>query len=375
MNKIKFLLFILSLALIITAIPFVVFAEDGKNAEPEYYTFDDGMGKEEIPYGDADSVGTNYGHSNFKMMNEGQAAAAGVPEGYSGWVLALDPKGTHSISMGLDLTSIKVADIEKISIRVWCPTGTKQSTNEGGVRITGNGSTAWNMLASPSAIGEWIDIVLQKNDFTSFDYDNDGYCDPANFCFRNSTGTAYIDHITVELKAPDTTPPVITYSGETEIKTTAGKVFSIDATAFDEYDNATVSPEFIFSDGAVDENGLLFEGEHTCTVRFTDVAGNSAEINLTLLVEPKDVTAPTLSWSPEKIYANANMRPLINIIATDDCDGEVEVVMAWSEGALDGKGRLTIGEHTLTVSAVDATGNKTEKVIPVVVTSGLPAVK
>ena len=231
------LIFALSLSV------FAVCAENAEN-EPMYYTFEDGMGKEEIPYGETDTVGTSYGYSNFKMMNEAQARAAGVPEGYSDFVLALDPKGSSSISIGLDLTDISVSDIESISFRVWCPTGTKQDSKEGGVRLSGNGKTSWNMLASPSAIGEWIDIVLQKDDFSSLDYDGDGYCNPTNFCLRHAAGTAYIDYIKVNLKAPDTTAPVISYEGETVIETTANKAFSISATALDDRDGE-IAPEYI----------------------------------------------------------------------------------------------------------------------------------
>ena len=68
------------------------------------------------------------------------------------------------------------------------------------------------------------------------------------------------------------------------------------------------------------------------------------------------------------------MRIKLDLTAIDDHDGDVEVVMTWSEGALDSRGRLTEGEHTLTITAVDETGNKTEKVIPVIVTGGLPTV-
>ena len=363
MRKIKFLPLIIAVALLVSAIPFAVYAEGGD--EKSYYTFEDGMGKEEIPYGDTDDVGTSYGYSSFKMMNESQAAAEGVPEGYSGWVLALGSNG-GSISIGLDITNVRVAEIESISMRVWCPTGTKQDKGSGGVRFSGNGKSSWNLLHAPEAIGEWIDIVLEKDSFASFDYDGDGYCDPTNFCFRGATATGYIDHITVNIKSPDTEAPVISYDGETDIKTTAGKVFTIDATAYDEYDNANVDPEYIFSEGAVDANGLLIEGQHTCTVKFTDFAGNASTIELNLTVEAQDVTAPVLSWTAEKLYGEVGMMPVITISAIDDRDGEVEVVMSWSEGAMY-LGKLLAGEHTLTLTAVDTTGNKTEKVIDVII--------
>ena len=353
-----FLIFVLLLS------AFAVHAENANN-EPEYYTFEDGVGKDEIPYGETASVGTSYGYSNFRMMNEAQARAAGVPEGYSGYVLALDPKGSSSIGIGIDLTDINVKDIESISFRIWCPVGTKQDGKDGGVRLSGNGPTSWNMLVSPSAIGEWIDIVFEKDDFSSFDYDGDGYCNPTNFCLRHAAGTAYIDHITVNLKAPDTTAPVISYEGETVIKTTAGKAFYIDASALDDRDGY-VEPEYIFSDGAIDENGLLLEGEHTCTVRFTDAAGNSSEIVIDLTVDPRDVTAPVLDWAPDKIFAEAGMMPRLTLTATDDRDGEIKAESSWSNGAIIW-GRLVVGEHTLTVTATDSSGNKTEKTITVVV--------
>ena len=231
------------------------------------------------------------------------------------------------------------------------------------------------MLASPDPLCQWVDVTFEKDSFASFDYDGDGYCDPFNFCLRKAGGTAYIDHIIVDLKEADTVPPVITYNGETEISTTAGKAFKINATAFDERDNKSIAPDYIYSEGAIDDNGYLVVGEHTCTVRFTDAAGNSSEINLTLTVTPQDQIAPTINWTVEKLFASVGMRPMLNITAEDDTDGEIAPVLTWSDGALDAKGKLTLGEHILTVTATDSTGNKTEMVISVTVYSGLPEIK
>ena len=359
-NKI-ILSLILTVVLMLSLV--TVYAADNNG----YYTFEDGMGKEEIPYGEDDKIGTRYGYSSFKMMNEEQAAAAGVPAGYSGWVLALGG-GTNGISIGLDLTDIKVDDIERITFRVWCPAGTKTD----GVRITHDSSSTWIMLANPGATEQWVEVVLDRTqnfntatkNFSVFD-DGNGYCKTVNFCFRGSNlGTAYIDSITVEL---DKTAPIISYEGGTEIITTAGKTFSIDATAYDWKDNENVQPEYIFSEGAVDGNGLLVEGEHTCTVKFTDKAGNSSTLDVVLKVQSMDTTAPVLGKIPDAIYATAGMRPVLTVTAEDDRDGEVTPTLTWSEGAFDGRGRLTVGEHTLTVTAIDSTGNKTEKVVTVIV--------
>jgi hypothetical protein len=96
---------------------------------------------------------------------------------------------------------------------------------------------------------------------------------------------------------------------------------------------------------------------------------------LTLIVEPQDVTPPALGWAPDAIYANVGMRPILDVTAEDDRAGELEPVLTWSDGTLDARGRFLEGEHTLTITAVDPTGNKTEKVIPVKVTDGLPVVE
>lgn len=345
-----------------------------KDPEPvkTHYTFEEGMGKEEIPYGAKASLGMSYGYSNFMMMDETQAVAAGVPEGYSGWVLALGSNGGN-ISIGLDLTNVATRDIEKVSFRVWCPTGTKQHATEGGVRLSGKTASTWNMLASPSAIGEWIDIVLEKDSYATFDFDGDGYCDPMNFVFRGATSTAYIDSITVKLRDPDTVPPVITYNGETVIDTREGRDFVLDISAHDDYYDVDVELEYIWSEGALDNEGKPVQGTHTCTVRATDEAGNSSEIVLTVNVGERDTEAPSINWMPEEIYAMAGMLPDFDIIVADNID-TLDATLTWSEGALDVRGRLTAGEHTLTISAVDLTGNKTEHAIAVHVLATRPVV-
>ena len=341
-------------------------------------SFADGVGKDEIPYGEFSSSNTLYKYETFDMMTESEAKAAGVPEGYSGYVLKISAK-QNGVGIALDLSHIKVKDIEKITFRVYCPATTKSD----GVRLTNNSTSSWIMLADPGKTEQWVDVVLDESSnfntgdksFDVFD-DGNGYCKVVNFCFR-FTGTnevAYIDSITVELKAPDTTPPVITYNGEDTVETTAGRAFVLDLTAYDEYYETNVTPEYIWSEGALDSNGLLTVGTHTCTVKATDPAGNSSEIKLTVNVGEEDTVAPVVNWNPDTVYACAGMIPMLNIAATDDKD-QVEAELAWSEGALDSRGRLVEGEHMLTITAVDLTGNKTVKQVKVIVTADRPEVK
>ena len=341
--------------------------------DPLYYDFDDGKGKEEIPYGVKSSDGTWYGYNNFKMMDEAQAKYAKVPDGYSGWVLAIDPNGGNT-SIGLDLTAYRVKTIKKITFRLWCPTGTKQHDTDGGIRLSGAATNSWAWKASPSAIGEWLEVTLEKDDYSFLDFDNDGYCNAVNLCLRGATATAYIDAITVELKPNDGVAPEIRYNGETIINTSAGKPFVIDVSAYDEQEDRNITPEIIWSEGALDESGLLLEGNHTCTIKATDGYGNVSEIVLTVNVSGIDTEAPVISWTPDEVFAVAGMIPMFDITAEDNVEGEIEVNTLWSEGALDEGGRLTAGQHTLTLSVTDLTGNKAEHTVYVFVFNTRPTI-
>ena len=358
--------FALSLLLVISSLP--VYAA----------SFEDGAGKDEIPYGPFDNA--QYKYQTFNMMTAAEAKAAGVPDGYSGNVLKLTAGGgAGGVGVGLDLSQYRVIDIECITFRVYCPS----NTSSNGVRLQ-NGDRSWIMLASPGQTGKWVDIVLDEahnfnTEEKSFDVldDGTGHCIPLNFCFRFSSSVqgesapAYIDHIRVTLKAKDTTPPVITYNGPTKINLTAGRKFSIDATAYDAYHKKAIAPEYVFSNGAVDGNGLLNAGQHTCRVKFTDPDGNTSYIELTLAVSGKDTEAPVFDWKIDTIEASVSARLMLTINAVDAVDGVCVTEFIFSEGALDARNRLCEGRHTLTVCATDGTGNQANMVISVVVKTGL----
>lgn len=337
--------------------------------------FEDGVGKDEIPYGDSIEGVTGYTYTDFNMMTADEAAAANIPEGYSGYVLALTKATSVGITLDLSEQKIVVNAIESITFRVYCTANVKE------IRITDDAGYSWIARVEPSAKEEWIDVTLTKdgdnfcqgctmNDFA----DENGYFKPVNFGFRftdSEITTVYIDSITFDMKEADTVAPVITYNGENTINTTEGKSFELDLTVWDEYEERAITPEYIWSDGALDENGLLAVGTHICTVRVTDTAGNHSEITLTVNVGAKDVTAPEINWTAETIRALVGTRCQLNISAADDADGEVETELAWSEGALDNRGRLAEGEHTLTITATDSTGNVAQKTVRVVVVTSI----
>lgn len=326
--------------------------------------FADNVGKDEIPYGEFEPNFKVYEYKSFDMMTEDEAVAAGVPEGYSGYVLKL-VGGAGGVSVGLDLTQYRIKDVESITFRIYCPAGTKNN----GVRITDSSKDAWIMLADPGATEEWVEVVLSEKEnfntsaksFSVFD-DGNGYFKRVNFVIRHDgsdDAVVYIDSITVKLKAVDTTAPVITYNGPDVIETSEGRDFSLDLTVTDDRDGA-ITPEYIWSDGALDESGLLKVGEHTCTVKATDEAGNSSEISVTVKVGAKDTTAPVIDLGdlPEDIVVLVGTKPMFSFSATDDFD-EVELEVNWSEGTFDERGRFVEGYHFLELYARDKTGNHT----------------
>lgn len=333
-------------------------------------TFEEGVGKDEIPYGDFDSDkgASPYRYTGFDMMTEAEADAAGVPKGYEGYVLKLTG-GSGGMGIALDFRNVRVQDVERITFRVYCPDGTKSN----GVRLTDTEADHWIMLADPGATEQWVDVVLE--DVSKLD-DGNGYCKYTTLCFRYeglTSAVAYIDAITVKLRDPDTTPPVIIYNGATEINTTEGREFVIDLKAHDDYSDVDITPEYIWSDGALDADRKLIKGKHTCTVKATDEAGNSSEIKLTVNVEERDDIAPVISWTPTDVYAMAGALPLLDIIATDNKDS-IDPQEVWSDGALDTRGRLAAGEHTLTITATDLTGNETTHTVKFHVSKDRPSV-
>ncbi|MBR4073645.1 MAG: dockerin type I repeat-containing protein [Clostridia bacterium] len=314
----------------------------------------------EIPFTFVDNV---YGRDSYNIYNSTSAISANVPEGYSGYVLGLS-RSNSGISIGIDFSGseIAVASIEEMRIRVYC-----SNTRE--IRITnGNSSGPWFVQYAP-ANGQWIDLVL-KSDGTNFNpncnfnnlSDANGLLSRFSLCFRlNGSATCYVDSVEIIKKQGDFTPPVITYEGDAEITTNAGKTIDFKATAFDAYDNREVTVERIWSDGALDSFGLLNEGRHTCTLSATDYFGNTSTVTITVIAKPKDTEAPVINCTITEVYAETGTRPMLSIDATDN--DSVTVTQTWSDGAINNYGRLNKGEHSLTVTATDPTGNESIHII------------
>lgn len=85
------------------------------------------------------------------------------------------------------------------------------------------------------------------------------------------------------------------------------------------------------------------------------------EISVTKKPTSDDVP-PTITVKADNIKATDGAYPIEDYAVTDN-SGSVNVSLEWSNGALDGKGRLTAGTHTCVITATDDSGNETKKTV------------
>ena len=316
--------------------------------------------------------GVSVYDGTVESLTSDEAAALGVPAGYSGNVLKVSSSNAR-FGMTFDPTGLKipVGLIEYITFRVYM----NVSTNA--LRINNHGATNWTVLANLTS-GVWSDYTVSA--------DGSGFAGGHKMSdLANEDGNLgifgiatkyeardyvfYIDSITIKLKDNDSTAPVISYSGKTDILTSAGKVFTPGITAYDEQEGRDIPLKYEWSAGAIDNDGKMLEGEHTCRVSATDYYGNVSHLDLNVTVGPPDVDAPEIEFFASEIYVPVGTFYRMVLIADDNYD-DVDVVEEWSAGAIDLGGRLAEGTHTLTLTATDLSGNKTVKVVTVHVTSG-----
>lgn len=85
------------------------------------------------------------------------------------------------------------------------------------------------------------------------------------------------------------------------------------------------------------------------------------EVTVTKKTTSDDVP-PTITVKADNIKATVGAYPMEGYTVTDN-SGSANVSLEWSNGALDGKGRLTVGTHTCVITATDDSGNETKKTV------------
>ena len=306
-----------------------------------------------------------------KNLSPDEAAASGVPSGYIGNVLEVSSNNPR-FGMTFDPTSLEIPYglIEYITFRVY------MNVSNNALRINNKGATKWTVLSNLTA-GTWSEYTI-KADGTGFSNgktmktlaDKNGNLGIFGIAtkYEAKEYVFYIDSIVIKLKDDDGAAPKINYTGKTDILTSSGKPFAPAISAYDELEQRNIALVYDWSAGALDEGGNMLEGEHTCRVSATDYYGNTSYLDLNVTVGPPDVEAPEIHFFASEIFVPVGTFYCMTTYATDNYD-DVEVVETWSAGALDPAGRLNEGVHTLTLTATDLSGNKTEKVVTVYVVS------
>ena len=302
------------------------------------------------------------------VYTEVNGAAAGVPAGYTGYVMKLTNSAATGLAVDFTDQQIPLSVINAVNIRMYYPDAIKEDTDAPGIRLKYNQSgTTWK-LYHPENPGQWTVLSVTDRSVLAKLCDGDGYLSKfaLGFRFNDSVShSCYIDYVSVDIKPDDGVAPVITYTGSADIATTANKPFVINASAYDGYEERAIPIDYAWSSDPFDANGKLTEGVYTCTMSATDYYGNkSDDIVLNVTVGPQDTQAPVIGFDLTEVYSIAGCAPVINVSVTDDHD-DVALQIIWSVNALDARGRLTQGDHTLTLRSSDLTGNTAEKVVNV----------
>lgn len=348
----KWISCLLTLSLLLGALtvcPFGITAEEGSDVDSSVEP-----GWNEFPYVPFIEGVSVYRYKTMDVWTLDEAMAHRVPDGYSDHVMYLT--GTAETGMTVDFSSfeIPIGLVKSLTIRVWYPKTAKE------VRLTKDAARTWTLRHLAESPETWEDVVLDDASAIAALANKDGNLGAIGFGVRffdyTSSGSCYLDHIRVDLVSADKVPPVITYDGPTELKTTAGKPLETPATAYDDYEKRAIPIVYEWPAGALDENGLPKPGSCTVLMTATDSFGNRAEIPLSVTVFDTDTEPPVIHCGITGIVSFAGVVPVLSFSATDNVD-EVSVSLIWSDGALDENGRLTPGSHTLTLSSTDRTGN------------------
>ena len=219
-------------------------------------------------------------------------------------------------------------------------------TTEPGATVTVNGASA----AVNATTGRFShDIVLAEGANT------------ITVVARDTAGNTATDARSVTL---DTTAPSLTVTAPAQGSRVATN--SVQVTGTTDAD-ATVSVNGISapvsSIGGFDVTIVLLDGHHTVTIVATDPAGNHGQVVRTIDVGPApDTTAPVVTVTNPADGATVDQASVAVSGTVDDTSATVIVNGVAVHPAADGSWSVTIslasGANTISVSAVDAAGNR-----------------
>ena len=321
-----------------------------------------------------------YGSSEIITYTAQEAAAAGIPEGYSDTVLSVKPISSTASGCGilLDFSAwdVPTALVKELSFRFYIGESEKNTDGKPQLRIMSPVTGQWTYQPGDTAsiAGEWAtETVKNQNHLFNTLADTEGHLDKFELSLRVAEHVDfYIDSVKLTLVGNDGIAPEITCDSDA-VTVSLGAAFELDAFAYDEQDDCVKPLEYVWESGVeLDENGLpTAPGDYSLTLHAVDYFGNASTKTITVTMTEPDLEAPVVHLNFTEMYAQVGMIPTLNFEVTDN-QRVASVSRVWSKGALDENGALTEGTHTYTVTALDDSNNKTVHKITVYVTSTEP---
>lgn len=226
-----------------------------------------------------------YGGCSLAAVSREKAEAAGVPEGFESDCVLIASSDIASFDMSFDFTALtyKRKHITEISVRLYIEKNAADTDGYPEIRIPGkNGSWILRSTVGAGKTGQWITISFSSDVIDALC--PEGILGKFVFCVRaNGQAKMFIDEIAVETLPRDGVAPVIN-AAITSFKTTEGTYPTLDYITVTD-DSGTFDVTYEWSDGALDFNGRLKAGNHTCTITATDGWDNTATVVIRYVVE------------------------------------------------------------------------------------------
>lgn len=225
-----------------------------------------------------------FGGCNLAVVSKENASLKGVPEGFTSDSVLIASSEKSSFDMSFDFSSLryKRKHISGVSFRLYMEKNAADNEIYPDLRIP-DGKGGWIFRqAIGTKTGQWITVPLTSDAIDKLC--PDGVLGKFVFGVRaNGVAKMYIDSVDVETLPPDTVAPVID-AAVTRFKITEGTYPTLDYITVTD-DSGAFDVTYTWSEGALDFNGRLNAGNHTCTITATDGWDNETTVVIYYEVE------------------------------------------------------------------------------------------
>lgn len=335
---------------------------------------------------------TNNGQFAYNINNGAslltayEAISEGVPSGFTGAVMKMG--GTTGARVDFDFagSNIPLSLVSNIRFRVYAsgsPNGTYPEFRIQNPDYSTRGLDMWPYIHHNGGAGgyslkdemnQWLNLDINVNTLYGKKMANlsDRVDDTllgqffVQFRTNDSTNKLYIDYVAVTLLANDGVGPVIDFD-KTTIHIPANTKPVLPTQAFDYQDNRYVPVNYSWDitptfDG---EGNITSQGTYALTLSAEDYYHNVTQKSVTIIVDAPDTTAPSINIPFSEITLPVGTIIDINFGNYITDEYEFSFTTTYSEGAVDGLNRLQLGNHTLTIRAVDYSENVSQKIITI----------